>query len=103
MHQQLKFLKTLWEKEKLLLNKQFLHFPQCFLLNQIIVSPFHHIFDIISLVAFELEEPKISISGKGLNIDIIINRAVRKMILRSIRKIIAGKRELLILYILQLI
>ena len=29
-------------------------------------SPFVHIFDIISLVAFELEEPKIGISGKGL-------------------------------------
>ena len=27
---------------------------------------FVHIFDIISLVAFELEEPKIGISGKGL-------------------------------------
>ena len=66
MHQQPKFLKILWEKEKLLLYKQFLHFPQCFLLNQIIVSPFVHIFDIISLVAFELEEPKIGISGKGL-------------------------------------
>ena len=36
-----------------------------FLLNQIIVSPFVHIFDIISSVAFELEEPKIGISGKG--------------------------------------
>ena len=47
-------------------NKQFLHFPQCFLLNQIIVSPFVHIFDIISLVAFELEESKIGISRKGL-------------------------------------
>ena len=45
-------------------NKQFLHFPQCCLLNQIIVSPCVHIFDIISLVAFELEESKIGISGK---------------------------------------
>ena len=34
-------------------------FPQCFLLNQIIVSPFVHIFDIISLFAAELEEPSI--------------------------------------------
>ena len=66
-HQQQKILKTLWEKGKLLLKKQLLHFPQCFLLNQIIVSPFVHIFDIMSLVAFELEEPKIGISGKGLN------------------------------------
>ena len=67
LHQQQKFLKTFWEKEKLLLNRQFIHFPQCFLLNYIIVSPFVDIFDIISEVAFELEEPKISLSGKGLN------------------------------------
>ena len=47
-------------------NEQFLLFPQCFLLNQIIVSPFVHIFGIISLLAAELEEPKIGLSGKGL-------------------------------------
>ena len=47
-------------------NEQFLLFPQCFLLNQIIVSPFVYIFDVISLFAAELEEPKISVSGKGL-------------------------------------
>ena len=47
-------------------DKQFLHFPQCFLLNQIIEYPFVHIFDIIALFAAELEEPKIGISGKGL-------------------------------------
>ena len=46
---------------------QFLHFPQCFLLNQIIVSSFVHIFDIISLFAAEFEEPKIGISGKEFN------------------------------------
>ena len=42
-------------------NEQFLLFPQCFLLNQIIVSPFVQIFYIISLFAAELEEPKIGI------------------------------------------
>ena len=47
-------------------NEQFLLFPQCFLLNQITVSRFVHIFDIISLFAAELEKPKIGISGKGL-------------------------------------
>ena len=47
-------------------NEQFLLFPQCFLLNQINVSPFVHIFDIISVLAAELEEPKTGISGKGL-------------------------------------
>ena len=47
-------------------NKQFLLFPQCFLLKQIIVSPFAHIFAIISLFAAALEELKISMSGKVL-------------------------------------
>ena len=47
-------------------NKQFLLSPQCFLLNQITVSPFVHVFDIISLFATEFEEPKIGILGKGL-------------------------------------
>ena len=49
-------------------NEQFLLFPQFFLFDQIIVSPFVHIFDIIFLFANEYEEPKISISGKGLKI-----------------------------------
>ena len=49
-------------------NEQFLFFPQCFLLHQIIVSPFVHIFDSISIFAAEFEEPKIGISGKGLNL-----------------------------------
>ena len=44
-------------------NEQFLVFSQCFLLNQIIVFPFAHIFDIISLFAADSEEPKIVISG----------------------------------------
>ena len=58
-------MKTLLEKEKLLVNDQFPHFQQCFLLNQIIVSSFVHTFD-ISLFAAELEDPKIGIYGKGL-------------------------------------
>ena len=48
-------------------NEQFLLFQQCFLLNQIIVFPFVHIFDIISLFPAELEERKFGISGKVLN------------------------------------
>ena len=47
-------------------NEQFLLFPQCFLLKQLIVSPFVHIFAIISLFAADFEEPKIGILGKGL-------------------------------------
>ena len=45
-------------------NEQFLVFPQCFVFNQITVSPFVNIFDIISLIAAEFEE--IDISGKWL-------------------------------------
>ena len=47
-------------------NEPFLLFPQCFLLYQKSVSPFVHIFEIISLFAVELEESKIGISGKRL-------------------------------------
>ena len=36
-------------------NEQFLLFPQCFLLKQILVSPFVLILDIISLFAAELK------------------------------------------------
>ena len=54
-------------KEEIARNEQFLLFIQCFLLNQKIVSPFVIIFDIISLFAAELEEPKIGMCGKGLN------------------------------------
>ena len=53
-------------KEEIARNEQFLLFPQCFLLEQIILSPFVHIFAIISLFAYELGESKIGISGKGL-------------------------------------
>ena len=49
-------------------NKHFLLIPQCFLLKQIIVSPFVNIFDIISLFAAELLEPKIGISAKVLTL-----------------------------------
>ena len=39
-------------------NEQFLLFPQRFLHNQMIVSPFVHISNIKSLFAAELEEPQ---------------------------------------------
>ena len=50
-------------------NKQFLLFRQCFLLNQIIVSPFVDIFDIISLFTAVLEKPKLANQVKGSLID----------------------------------
>ena len=56
-------------KEEIARNEQFLLSPQWFLLNQIIVSSFVLIFDIISLFAAESEEPEIGIWGKGLNPD----------------------------------
>ena len=54
----------MWEKKKLLVTSIF-PFLQCFPLNQKTVSPFVNIFDIISLFD-ELEEPKMSMCGKGL-------------------------------------
>ena len=63
MHQQQTAFENIVGKEEIPRNKQFLLFPKCFLLNQIIISPFVHIFDIISLFAAELQEPKIGLSG----------------------------------------
>ena len=59
-------LKTLWEKEKLLVMNNFSFSPQCLILIQIILFPFVDIYDTISLFAAEFEEPKIGISGKEL-------------------------------------
>ena len=66
MHQQQTTLENIVGKGEIAHYEQFLLFPQCFLLNQITVSPFVHIFDIISLLAAEFEEPKIGILDKGL-------------------------------------
>ena len=66
-HQQQPAFENTVGKGEIAHNEQFLLFPQCFLLKQIIVSPFVHIFAIISLFAAELEKPKIGISGKGLS------------------------------------
>ena len=53
-------------REEIARNEKFLLFPQCFLLNQKIVSIFANIFNIISLFATELEDPKLGMRGKGL-------------------------------------
>ena len=45
--------------------EKFLLFLQCFLLDQITVYPFVHIFYIISLFAAEFEEPKLAYQVKG--------------------------------------
>ena len=66
MHQQQTAFENIVGKGEIAHNEQFLLFPQCFQLNQITVSPFVHMFDIIFLFAVELEEPRICISGKEL-------------------------------------
>ena len=65
-HQQQAAFGNIVEKEEIARNEQFLLFPQCFRLNQKIVSLFVNIYDTISLIAAELKEPKIGISGKRL-------------------------------------
>ena len=59
MHQQQTGFEDIVVKKEIALNEQFLFSPQCFLLNHLIVSPSVHTFDIISLFAVEVEEPKI--------------------------------------------
>ena len=68
-HQQQTAFENIVGKGEIAHNERFLLFPQCFLLKHIIVSPFVHIYDIISLFAAELEEPRIGISGKGLRLN----------------------------------
>ena len=65
-HQEKTAFENIVGKGKIARNEQFLLFPQCFLLHQISLSPFVYIFDIISLLAVELEESKIGISDRGL-------------------------------------
>ena len=69
MHQQ-DSLENIVGKEEIARNEQFLLIPQCNLLNLKIVSPFVNIFDIISLFAVKLEEPKIGMRGKGLTFNV---------------------------------
>ena len=67
MHQQQTAFENIVGKGEIVHYELFLLLPQCFLLNQLIVSPFVHIFNIIPLFAAEFEKPKIGISGKGLS------------------------------------
>ena len=64
-HQQQTAFENIVGKEEIAHNKQFLHFLQCFLLGQKIVSPFVHIFDIISLFAVNWKSPKLQYEVKG--------------------------------------
>ena len=67
MHQQQTAFENIVGKEEIAHKEQFLLFPQCFLLNRKIVSPFVNIHDIIFLFAADLEEPKIGMLDKGLD------------------------------------
>ena len=83
-------------------NKQFLLFLQCFLLNQIIASPFVHIFDIISLFAVELEEPKIDISGQWSWLWVVAATALHfQLILCNVWKTVQGQKQAVFINILQ--
>ena len=61
MHEQQTAFENIVGKGEIARKEQFLLFPQCFLLGQITVSSFVHIFNIISLLATEFEESKIGI------------------------------------------
>ena len=71
-HQQQTAFENIVGKGDIARNEQFLLLQQCFLVSQIIVSPFVLIFDIIPLFAAVFEEPKISVSGKGLRLLILL-------------------------------
>ena len=58
-HQQQTAFENILGKEEIACSEQFLLFPSMFSTHQKILSPFVNIFDIISLFAAELEEPKI--------------------------------------------
>ena len=68
MHQQQTAFENIVGKEEIAHNEQFLLFQKCFLLNQVIIFPVVHIFDIISLFAAEMVEQKNAISGKELSL-----------------------------------
>ena len=59
-------LENIVGKEESARNEHFLPSPQCFLLDQKTVSPSINIFDVISLFAAELQEPKIGMPCKGI-------------------------------------
>ena len=60
MHQQHTPFENIVGKEEIARNEQFLLFPQCFLLNQKIVSPFLDIFDIINYLLLNWKSLKFS-------------------------------------------
>ena len=72
MHKQQVAFENIVGKGEIACNKQFLLFLQCFLLNQIIVSPFVHIFEIISLLILLLNLKSLKDKGLMFNIKFLI-------------------------------
>ena len=68
MHQQQTTFENIVGKGEIAHNEQFLLFSQCFKLNQITVSPFVHISDIIIIIFFlllKLKSRKAAYQVKG--------------------------------------
>ena len=65
MTQQQTALENIVGKGEIAHNEQFLLLPQCFLLNQIIVSALVHSFDTTSLFDAEMENLKLAYQAKG--------------------------------------
>ena len=93
MHPQQTAFENIVGKGEIARNKQFLLFLQSLLLNQIIVSPFVHIFDIMSLFAAELEKPKIGISGNERVNSLPNDKIVDLSILRAFADDIMNRTE----------
>ena len=64
-HEEQRAFENIAGKGEIACNEQFLLFPQCFLLYEISVSPFIHIFEFIFLFVAELEESKFAYQVKG--------------------------------------
>ena len=66
MHQQQTAFENIVGKEEIACNEQFLLFPQCFLLNQIIVPHLSIVLTSYFYLVLNWKSPKIGISSKEL-------------------------------------
>ena len=64
-HQQQAAFENIVGKKEIARHEQFLLFPQCFLLNQIIITPFVHVFVIISFLLLNGKSPKLAYEVQG--------------------------------------
>ena len=84
-HQQKKALENIMEKEEIARKEQIILFPQCFFSQSDNCIPIYPYFFDIFLFAAELEEPKIFISGKGLEVALQI---LGRKFYKNVKKII---------------